>query len=185
VVLLDETSDTDSVLAKLRGELPPDKFEVVPWYELADFYNKTATLFTKQVQGVRLIIALIILLSISNTMMMSVIERISEIGTSMALGVKRIGILRLFVSEGVLLGCFGGLLGVVAGFALAALISAIGIPMPPPPGSTQGLTAAILVTWQIALDAFVLAVATTLVASVYPAWKASRKEIVDALRHSR
>ncbi len=89
VVLLNETSDTDSMLARLRNQLQQDKFEVVPWHQLADVYNKTASLFTKQIQGIQLIIALIILLSISNTMTMSVIERISEIGTSMALGIKR------------------------------------------------------------------------------------------------
>lgn len=185
VVLLNKTSDTDSMLAKLRGKLPQDKLEVVPWYKLADFYNKTATLFTKQIQGIRIIIALIILLSISNTMTMSVMERIGEIGTSMALGVKRIGILRLFVSEGVLLGCFGGILGLLTGVGIAALISAIGIPMPPPPGMARGYTGQILVTWDIALHAFVLAVGTTLVGSVYPAWRGSRKLIVDALRFNR
>ena len=185
VVLLNETSATDSVLAKLRGKLPKDRFEVVPWYTLASFYNKTATLFTKQIQGIRLIIALIILLSISNTMTMSVIERIGEIGTSMALGVKRVGILRLFVSEGVLLGCFGGMLGLLTGVAFAAIISAIGIPMPPPPGMAHGYTGQILVTWDIALQSFILAVGTTLVGSVYPAWTGSRKQIVDALRFNR
>ena len=185
VVLLNETSDTDRVLARLRGKLAQEKLEVVPWYKLADFYNKTAELFTRQIQGIRLIIALIILLSISNTMTMSVMERISEIGTSMAIGVRRAGILRLFVSEGVLLGCFGGLLGLVTGAALAALISSIGIPMPPPPGMAHGFRGEILVTWDIALTSFVLAVGTTLAASVYPAWTASRKVIVDALRHSR
>jgi putative ABC transport system permease protein len=185
VVLLNETSDTDSTLANLRNKLPQDQFEVVPWHKLADLYNKTAALFTKQIQGIRLIIALIILLSISNTMTMSVMERISEIGTCMALGVKRIGILRLFLSEGILLGCFGGMLGLLAGTGLAAMVSAIGIPMPPPPGMTHGYTGAILVTPRIALEAFILAVGTTLAASVYPAWTASRKVIVDALRHSR
>jgi putative ABC transport system permease protein len=184
-VLLNETSDTDSMAAKLRGKLPKDKLEVVPWHKLADFYNKTATLFTKQIQGIRIIIALIILLSISNTMTMSVMERIGEIGTSMALGVKRVGILRLFVSEGVLLGCFGGILGLLTGVGLAALISAIGIPMPPPPGMARGYTGQILVTWDIALQSFVLAVGTTLVGSVYPAWTGSRKLIVDALRFNR
>ncbi len=185
VVLLNQTSDTDNVLAKLRGKMPPEKFEVVAWYKLADFYNKTAALFTKQIQGIRLIIALIILLSISNTMTMSVIERVGEIGTSMALGVRRSGILKLFVTEGVLLGFFGGIVGLIVGTALAALISAIGIPMPPPPGMAHGYTGEILVTWSIALKSFVLAVGTTLVGSIYPAWRASRKEIVDALRHNR
>ena len=65
------------------------------------------------------------------------------------------------------------------------MVSAIGIPMPPPPGMSHGYTGAILVTWKIAVEAFILAVGTTLAASVYPAWTASRKQIVDALRHSR
>jgi putative ABC transport system permease protein len=185
VVLLNETSDTDMMLARLRDKLPQDKFEVVPWYRLADIYNKTATLFTKQIQGIRLIIAVIILLSISNTMTISVLERIGEIGTAMALGVNRLGVMRLFLSEGILLGCLGGLLGVLTGVALAIALTAIDIPMPPPPGVAHGYTTEVLVTWTIAFESMGLAVGTTLLASIYPAWTASRKQIVDALRHNR
>jgi putative ABC transport system permease protein len=185
IVLLNKTARTDSMLAKLRSKLPHDQFEVVPWYQLADFYNKTATLFTRQVQGVRLIIALIILLSISNTMTTSVMERIGEIGTAMALGIRRSGILRLFLYEGALLGCFGGILGLLVGLVLAAVISAVGIPMPPPPGMARGYTAQIVLTWGMALQSLALAVGTTLAASILPAWKASRMEIVNALRHNR
>ena len=185
VVLLNDTADTDRMLSQLKAKFAQDKLEVVPWYELADFYNKTATLFTKQIQGIRLIIALIILLSISNTMTMTVMERVGEIGTAMAIGVRRLGILRLFLSEAVLLGSIGGLVGVLAGCALAWAISSVGVPMPPPPGMARGYTAEILVTWKIVLESFLLAAGTTMVASLYPAWTASRKEIVDALRHNR
>ena len=185
IVLLNDTARTDTMLARLRNKLPQDQFEVVPWYQLADFYNKTATLFTRQVQGVRIIIALIILLSISNTMATSVMERIGEIGTAMALGIKRVGVMQLFLSEGALLGCFGGIVGLVVGLVLAKVISAIGIPMPPPPGMAHGYTGQILVTWDIALGSLLLAIFTTLVASILPAWKASRMEIVNALRHNR
>jgi putative ABC transport system permease protein len=185
IILLNDTEQTDYVLAKLRNSLPQDKFEVVPWYALADFYNKTIVLFTKQVLAIKIIIALIILLSIFNTMSISVMERIGEIGTAMALGVKRINIMRMFLNEGVLIGCLGGLIGLSIGLLLAAIISNIGIPMPPPPGMARGYTGQILVTFDIALESLVLAVATTLFASIYPAWKASRMQIVDALRHNR
>ncbi len=185
VVLLNETSDTDAMLGRLRSKLGSEKFEVVPWYRLADFYNKTTALFTKQIQGIRIIIAFIILLSISNTMTMNVMERVGEIGTSMALGVKRRHILRLFMSEGALLGCFGAILGLLVGLLLADVLSRIGIPMPPPPGMARGYTGQILVTWNIALESFALAVGTTLIASILPAWHASRMVIVDALRRNR
>ncbi|WP_097065949.1 ABC transporter permease [Nitrosovibrio sp. Nv4] len=185
VILLNDTAQTDSMLAKLRAKLEKNNLEIVPWHALADFYNKTVTLFTKQVYGIRLIIAVIILLSITNTMTMSVMERIGEIGTAMALGVKRMGIMRLFVSEGVLIGCLGGMIGLLLGVLFAHIISSIGVPMPPPPGMARGYTGQILVTWNIALESLALAVGTTLVASIYPAWRASRMQIVDALRHNR
>lgn len=185
VVLLNETGQTDSMLARLSGKLPRDQFQVVPWFELADFYNKTVTLFTTQIHGIRLIIAVIILLSITNTMTMSVMERTGEIGTSMALGVKRMGIMRLFISEGMLIGCLGGIAGVLLGLLSAQGISAIGIPMPPPPGMARGYVGQILVTRDIALESLALAIGTTLAASVYPAWRAARMQIVDALRHNR
>ncbi|SFQ05028.1 putative ABC transport system permease protein [Nitrosomonas cryotolerans] len=185
VILLADTAQTDVILTQLRNQLPPDKFEIVPWYELADFYHKTMALFAKQVQAIKVIIAFIILLSISNTMMISVMERIGEIGTIMALGVKRSGVIRLFLSEGILLGCIGGLLGLALSLLLAHIISDIGIPMPPPPGMSYGYTGEILVTQNIALESLILVVSTTIIASFYPAWKASRMQIVDALRHNR
>ncbi len=84
-----------------------------------------------------------------------------------------------------MLGMFGGLLGVVGGYGIARLISAIGIPMPAPPGMAFGYRAEIMVTLPIVLQAFALAIVTTLAASLYPAWMASRMNIVDALRRYR
>jgi putative ABC transport system permease protein len=185
VVLLDDTERTQEALANLRARLPAASFELVPWYELADFYNKTVELFNRQVGIVRLLIAFIVILSISNTLAMSVMERTSEIGTTMALGLKRSQVLGQFLLEGGLLGVLGGLVGVGTGLALGALISAVGIPMPPPPGMDVGFTGEIAVSTRLAVEGFLLAFATTLAASVFPAWKASRLVIVDALRHQR
>lgn len=185
VVLLDDTQKTDAALRALAGTLPEQDFELIPWYELADFYNKTVELFGRQVDVVRLLIALIVVLSIYNTLSMTVVERTGEIGTAMAIGTRRRGILGQFITEGALLGMLGGALGVSIGLSLAWLASWIGIPMPPPPGMDVGFTARISVTPALALEAFMLAFGTTLVASILPAWKASRMNIVDALRHQR
>jgi len=184
VVMLNETRETGSVVAALRAQLPESQFDVVPWYELADLYNKTARLFRRQVDGIRLILAVIILLGILNTITMSVIERTGEIGTAMALGVRRRGILRLFIAEGLVIGCIGGLFGVCGGLALALAISALGIPMPPPPGVSHGYTSQVVVTWRIVGEALALGILSTALGSIYPAWKASRKNVVDALRHN-
>lgn len=183
-LLLNKTELTDSVVSKLRARFPDKLLDIVPWWQMADFYNKTAELFSRQLGVVRTIIALIIVLSISNTLMTSVLERTREIGTMMALGAERTAIIRLFLTEGALLGAIGGAAGALAAWIIGLAISAIGIPMPAAPGMASTYRAEVMITWPLTLHAFILATLTALAASVYPAWKASRMRIVDALRHS-
>ncbi len=187
VLLLDQTEHTDDVLQQLREQYPEatTRLQFTPWYVLAEFYQKTVKLFSRQMDIMRLIIALIIVLSISNILIMSVLERTGEIGTLMAIGLKRRKVLQLFVGEGLMLGIIGGLFGVAMGTVLAIGISAVGIPMPPPPGMDTGYTGEILVTWPLVAGALLLAVLTTLLGGLYPAWKASNMKIVDALRYNR
>ncbi|MDP1537167.1 MAG: ABC transporter permease [Burkholderiales bacterium] len=185
VILLARTEDTDAALDRLKRTLPANEFEMVPWTDLADFYNKTVVLFSKQVEVVKFIIGLIIVLTIVNIQMMSVLERTTEIGTSLAIGLKGTEVLKGFVIEGAIIGCVGGLLGVAMGFAFGWLISAIGIPMPPPPGMAHGYLGKILMTPDIVANGLLLALLTTTVASLLPAWRASRMRIVDALGYSQ
>jgi putative ABC transport system permease protein len=187
VLLLDQTNQTSPVLSELRTRFPTDKtgLDFVPWLDLADFYNKTVRLFSRQMLVVQLIIATIIVLTISNMAVMNVLERTAEIGTLMAVGFRRGRILRLFLAEGVMLGLIGGTGGALLGWALSLVISAIGIPMPPPPGMDVAFDAEILVTGSLAANGFLLAVAAATLATLYPAWKAARLQIVDALRRSR
>ncbi|MCL2345341.1 MAG: ABC transporter permease [Desulfobulbus sp.] len=182
VILLEQTKATAATVDTLRSLLPPDGFQIVPWNELADFYNKVVVLFSQQVDVVKIIISLIIILTISNIQTMSVLERTTEIGTTLAIGLRGGEVLRQFLLEGVLIGVGGGLIGVVLGYLLGAGISAIGIPMPPPPGMAHGYTGQILIAAPLAIEALLLALVTTLIASIMPAWKASRMNIVDALR---
>lgn len=182
VVLLDKTERTTEAIASISPHLPADQFEIVPWTSLADFYNKTVTLFSKQVDVVKIIIGLIIILTISNTQTMSVLERTTEIGTSLAIGLRRSRVMSMFVLEGTMIGFLGGMVGILLGYVLAEAISSVGIPMPPPPGMARGYIGQIIVTGSLLIDALILAFVTTLLASLMPAWKASRMNIVDALR---
>lgn len=187
LVLLDKTSQTDRTIKRIREKVPQQELQLTPWYQTAaaDFYNKTVSLFSKQVLVVKLMIAFIIILSISNTMMTNVRDRTGEIGTCMALGDTRRTVLRRFLVEGTVMGVVGGTIGVILGIALARFISHVGIPMPPPPGMASSYVAGILVTPWLVVDAMLLSVITAFLAGVFPAWKASRLSIVDALRHAR
>lgn len=185
ILMLDNIAETAQTTVRLQQTSAALQLEFTPWYQLADFYNKLIKLLSMQVGVVEFIIAAIIVLSISNTLTMNVLERTAEIGTCLAIGRTRRQIRRQFIFEGVTVGLLGGFIGLIAGSLLAWLISWIGIPMPPPPGMSQGYTGEILITPSLAGRALLLALGTSLLASLYPSWKASRLEIVDALRHNR
>jgi putative ABC transport system permease protein len=89
----------------------------------------------------------------------------------------------MFLLEGVTLGLLGGAAGVVLGVVFARAITAAGIQLPPPPGSTRGFPLQIFVVPHVLFQAFRLSVITAALASHYPAWRAARVDVVEALRH--
>jgi putative ABC transport system permease protein len=185
LVYLTDTRHTESAATRLRKELDPATYEVRTWDQLATFYTRAVALLRGQLDVVRAIVTTIILLGISNTMLMSVVERTGEIGTSMALGTKRGALLRSILAEGAVIGLTGAVTGVAMSLLLGTILSGLQIQMPPPPGLTRGYVARILFTPAAIVEACAIAIVSTALASVYPAWKASRMSIVDALRHNR
>ncbi|HBH96966.1 MAG TPA: ABC transporter permease, partial [Candidatus Omnitrophica bacterium] len=186
VVFLERTEDTPRVRQELERLIRARRLDVElrTWDELSDFYTKTKAFFSRLFFVLKLVIAIIAILSIYNTMNMAVVERTTEIGTIMALGLKRRRVLWLFLCEGGLLGILGGIAGLAAGIALTWLVSRVGIPMPPPPGATITWHSEPLIDPPTLVFAFGLSLATALISSWYPAQKASRLEIAEALRHS-
>lgn len=185
LVYLDQTDNTAAAAGELRAALDPKQFELRTWDQLAEFYARAVDLFRQQLGIVRFIVIAIILLGISNTMMMSVMERTGEIGTSMALGIKRRALLGQFLVEGGLIGLLGGLGGLALAFLIGLGIDVMHVEMPPPPGLTRGYIAHVLMTPGIVVEAMLIAIVTTTLASLYPAWKASRMVIVDAIRQNK
>lgn len=185
VVLLDRTENTAAVKTQLVTAFKEQNLnlELTSWDDLALFYSQVVNMFGKELDVVKVIICIIVILSIINSMTMSIYERTREVGTLIAIGTLPRNILRLFLLEGFLLGVIGGALGVLSGVILAVIISYIGIPMPPPPASTRAFIAQVDIVPSILLFAFVLSVVSTVVASFYPAFRASRLRIVNALRY--
>jgi putative ABC transport system permease protein len=130
-----------------------------------------------------LIVAVMVVFGITNTLTMAIFERTREIGTVMALGTPRGGVVTMFLLEGLVLGTLGGLAGVGLGIVLAKVVSDLGIQLPPPPGSTRGFMVQVLVVPGILAQAFRVSLVTAALASIYPAWRAARLDVVEALRH--
>ncbi len=185
VILLDKTENTALVrdrIAALIKERGLD-LEMKTWENLALRYHQVRELFSNIFNTLTLIVSIIVVLGIANTMMMAIFERTREIGTVMALGTRRRGVIAMFILEGLTLGVIGGVLGIALGIGLAKIISFYGIPMPPPPGSTRGFIAQIMIVPGVLAQAFRLSLLTAVLSSIYPAWRASRLDVVEALRH--
>ncbi|MDQ6620486.1 MAG: ABC transporter permease [Pseudomonadota bacterium] len=183
IVALDETPRTDAAVAAARARLGSE-YEVKPWHELADFYNKTVELYRRQFGALQLVILVMLVLSVASTVNMVVYERTGEFGTLMALGVKPRSILRLILLENSVLGLIGAVLGLCVGIAAALALTAIGIEMPPPPGSTAAYTARIVLVPSILGAAAAIGVAASIAAAILPGRRAARLIVVDALRHN-
>lgn len=182
VLLLDRTEDTDRVIGKLRQTLVPQHFELASWRELSDFYDKTLQLYDRQFGVLRLIILLMVLLSVANSVNMTLFERTREFGTMLALGNRPRAVFQLILTESAMLGLLGSLLGVLVGCIVAWGISAVGIPMPPPPNANIGYTAFIRLLPMDIVSAALIGLVATCLAAVLPARRISRMHVVDALR---
>lgn len=183
VLSLNETDQTETTQQLIEGLLPKD-FESRNWKQLSDFYEKTVQLYDRQFGVLQAIILIMVLLSVANSVNMSVFERQGEFGTMQAIGNGRSQIARLILAENAVIGLAGSILGMLLGILLAWLISAIGIPMPPPPNANVGYTASIQVVPQVVLTAGLIGFISTLLAAVLPALKVSRIPVVDALRQN-
>jgi ABC-type antimicrobial peptide transport system permease subunit len=105
-----------------------------------------------------------------NTMLVAVIERTREIGLRMAVGARPHDVLRQFLTEAVLLCLLGGIAGIAVGRGVSLAITAW-LHWPTIPSLSAVLTAV------------AVAFAVGLASGYYPAWRASRLDPIEALRH--
>jgi len=184
-VFLDQTKHLPEILPVARryiAERHPD-LEIRPWWTLATFYQQVVDMGKAIFNVLGLIIGTLVTFSIVNTFLMSLFERVDEIGTMRAIGATRTRILRLFLLEGLVLGVIGGVVGVVVATVFAQLVSIRGIYIPPLPSFSLGYYARINVVPSVLVQAFAVGVATAVLASVYPAIRAARLNVIDAIRH--
>jgi len=166
--------------AQARGQ----SLAVLDFRELNPFFVQTVQLFDTIFGFIFALIASIVLFTVGNTMSTAVMERTVEIGTIRAMGLRRRGVQRLFVVEGMLLGVAGTVSGAVFAILSSALINQMGLTWLPP-GSGERLPLLMLV-WGETPTIAGTTIGLILIAALsawLPARRASRMVIVDALRH--
>jgi putative ABC transport system permease protein len=154
--------------------------EVHTWEALSPFYN-IAVMIDMLTTSVRFGLVAIVLVSVMNVMLMSVYERVREIGTIAAMGTLPGRILSMFVIEGFALGVVGAVAGSLAGSLIILVLRATQLTFSF--GRQEGLVLSPDVSPLDLLAVSTIVVLVAIAGSVQPAYKASRMEPVDALRH--
>ena len=170
-VFPDDLAEADAVADAIGAEL--DSVRVVTPDEVADQIGQASIVFNLIIVGASVIAVIVGGLSVINTMVMSVSERVREIGIKKAVGAPTGAILREFMFEAVLLGAIGGLLGLGLGALLVLVLNA----------QTAGSgTSVFLLTPMLLLRSFLFATVLGALAGIYPALRAARLDPVAALR---
>lgn len=180
-VAVERLEDIPRVRAALAAALGPE-YEVHSYDEIFPFILElTAT--QDFVFGIVVhIFLVVVLLGIVNAMLMSVLERVREIGTMLAVGMRRRQVVALFVLEGVVLGLLGGALGVGLGFAVVQWLSHVGIHLAVPGASLESVIRPYIAA-PFLLRALGLATVGSALATLWPALRASGLRPVEALQH--
>jgi putative ABC transport system permease protein len=136
-----------------------------------DLFLATIQETNKEIANFIILIALVSLvvggIGIANVMLVSVTERIREIGVRRAIGAKKIHVLFQFLIEAVILGLLGGVLGIAGGMAFNYFRTGEGLTLP----------------WYWIGYSFIICAAIGVLAGLYPALRAANKNVIEALRY--
>jgi putative ABC transport system permease protein len=175
-IVVDDLNDMDTVKEKVLDELNRKKDAVTiqdssSMLESITSVMGTITTFVMAIAGVSLVVAAV---SIFNVMMMSVTERVREIGILRSIGTQRSDVRRMFLYEAGILGIVGGMIGTVASLLIGYIV-VLGMV-----GTTE-----FFFTWQSLWYipfAMAIGVGICIISGVYPAWQASSLDPIEALR---
>lgn len=165
----------------LKGEEP---LALIDYEVLNPFYGQTISMFDAIFGFIAVLIGGIVLFTVGNTMSMAVVERTSEIGTLRSIGLRRSGIRAMFLTEGLVIGLLGAVVGIVASIGAAAIVNSLGLTWLPPTGTSPvPLSVRVLGEFRMMVVSSVGLIVVAALSAALPAARAARMNIVDALRH--
>jgi len=185
IVMLDATDETGPAAAEITRQLQgrEPRVAVADWESRAPFYGQVRRLYAGIFGFLGTIVLVLVTLSSSNTLLMTVMERVREIGALLAIGTSGGQVVRMIVFEAAWLGLLGGLLGGVIGVAVMSAIHALGIQTPPPPGAVEPMELRLEILPSDLLWVSVVMVLVLALAALLPALRVLRLRIAEALVH--
>lgn len=175
-----ELKDVDRVAASVRTALGPD-YEVHTWAQVHPLLGELHGLQDTGFAVLSGLLLLVVVLTALNNMLMNVLERTREIGTLLAMGLKRRNIAALFLLEGALLGSVSGLVGVSLGAVVVELLARARLHLALA-GTSVPAVLEFHVTFGFLATTLLTSVAATSAAALWPARRAAALSPIEALR---
>lgn len=185
VIRLHDKDRLDDLAKQIKVDLDT-KYEghlVRDWLSLAELFRKVKSFYDSQNLIIQLILVSVVVLGILNSVSMSVIERIGEIGTLRSLGTEAGMIVRMIVVEVLMLSVVGVLVGSFTAWLVGYIINLSDI-YTEIPGASMPMKVNFLFSVSSFFQSSALIVLTTVVASLLPVLKAVKINIVEALRRN-
>jgi putative ABC transport system permease protein len=185
VIFLKKRVDEDRAAQEVERALVSAGFPVAvrKWEDLAVFYGQVKLLYIGIFGFVGAVLVVIVILSAAIVMTMAATERTREIGTLRAIGTRPAVVQKMFLAEGAVLALAGCIAGALLALLVRAALNASGLILPPPPGATHGMPINVRL-YPLAYAAGVVTMVVTMIAaSWFPARRAAKMPIVDALAH--
>lgn len=161
-----------------NSELDPIPFEILD----KNYYQNSVDFLDAQFAFIRSIILVIVAMGIFNVISVGLLERAGEVGALRANGETRKRLFKIFILENSFLGLLGGALGIILAVLINSTLLRAGITMPPAPGITRQFIVFLDILPAHYVQALLLPMIATVLASIYPVRKLLKRTIPDLLR---
>lgn len=177
--------ETQAYLSRLLNKSGfKQSFEVKNYTEFNSEFFQIINMFIVIFIFIALMISLVVLFTTVNTLTMSVMERISEIGSLRAMGLRRSAIRWQFLLEGAVIGITGATLGIIVSIILTQVFNVSGFSWTPPNSvEDSDLKILLFATPFLLIGSWLLMVIVATVSSLLPARYAAKMNIVNAIRN--
>ena len=189
VQLVDDSEETIEEVSESIKELFDNQVSVSSPTAMLDIISSAFSTIELLLAGIAAISLLVAGIGIMNIMIVSLMERTREIGILKALGMKNKTVLLIFLSETIIIGFIGSVAGIVVGWSLAYIVGRIGeLSGMAPFGvgrriGAMGISITPMLTPTVPLGALAFGIMVSVIFGLYPAWRASKLNPVEALRY--
>lgn len=180
VISLHDEHQLPIVKNKIDKLLGASELQVKEWTQIAELYTQVRNFYIFQNIIIEFIIISLLILCVTNTVSMTVFERLGEIGTLRAMGEYELDIQKLFLIESVLLGLLAIAISIPVCMMTFSIIKELNLSLTLPLAS-QPIAVVLVPTWSGFLEAFLACLFSVVTASVWPSYRGANTPIITAL----